>query len=308
MKITTVLAGDLTRPNSLPATPDVVSNQHNVQADYNYYLHYSITTPGFEVSLINAAVSNNDTLQVQNGQKSLILLPLENTFTFKIAGFTNPITLHHRTYNIFHVPALTIESELKAKHIYALVLISLPSAILHDLPPNIESIKFLKAALLDQPVQLFSNHIIASKKIITMIKELPAQRKDHLTKSCKALATLLLEKKDTKKEEEQVHKVASYIDQNMLTKDLTIKFLAEQTKVDANTIKTKFAKYYDHTVHDYIRIKKLQVAAVLLLNKQLTIEEIAYNLRMNPSSLNRLFWEHYKLTPNKYRNQNLQKG
>ncbi|MEY8758940.1 helix-turn-helix domain-containing protein [Chryseobacterium tongliaoense] len=92
-----------------------------------------------------------------------------------------------------------------------------------------------------------------------------------------------------------------------LFSQLTIEQLAEQNNLSLSSFKREFAKLYNDTPANYIKNKKLEKAAELLLVSDQRITEIAFNCGFNDlANFTRSFSDKYHLTPRDYR-QSLKK-
>ncbi|ASK28866.1 AraC family transcriptional regulator [Chryseobacterium sp. T16E-39] len=89
-----------------------------------------------------------------------------------------------------------------------------------------------------------------------------------------------------------------------LFSQLTIEQLAEQTNLSVSSFKREFAKLYSDTPANYIRNKKLEKAAELLLVSDQRITEIAFDCGFNDlANFTKSFGEKYNLSPTSYRQE-----
>lgn len=89
-----------------------------------------------------------------------------------------------------------------------------------------------------------------------------------------------------------------------LFSQLTIEQLAEQTSLSLSSFKREFAKLYNDTPASYIKNKKLEKAAELLLASDQRITEIALTCGFNDlANFTRSFSEKYQRTPREYRQE-----
>lgn len=87
-----------------------------------------------------------------------------------------------------------------------------------------------------------------------------------------------------------------------LFSQLTIEQLAEQSNLSLSSFKREFAKLYNDTPASYIKNKKLEKAAELLLVSDQRITEIAFSCGFNDlANFTRSFSDKYHLTPRDYR-------
>ncbi|MRX41767.1 helix-turn-helix domain-containing protein [Flavobacterium sp. LC2016-23] len=90
-----------------------------------------------------------------------------------------------------------------------------------------------------------------------------------------------------------------------LFSQLTIEELARQNNLSVSSFKREFAKIYDDTPANYIKAKKLEKAAELLLRSNQRITEIAFDCGFNDlANFTKSFTGKYGVTPTNYR-QNL---
>ena len=87
---------------------------------------------------------------------------------------------------------------------------------------------------------------------------------------------------------------------------LTIEELAQQTNLSVSSFKREFTKLYNDTPANYIKTKRLEKAAELLIFSNELISDIAFSCGFNNvPNFTRSFNEKYKVSPTKYRlNQN----
>ena len=89
-----------------------------------------------------------------------------------------------------------------------------------------------------------------------------------------------------------------------LYSNLTLKELAKLTGQSLSTFKRAFEKHFSDTPANYIRHKRMQKAADLLLHSSLSISEVAYQVGFEDSSyFSRLFSNTYELSPSEYRQE-----
>ncbi|WP_454045150.1 helix-turn-helix domain-containing protein [Chryseobacterium sp. Marseille-Q8038] len=92
-----------------------------------------------------------------------------------------------------------------------------------------------------------------------------------------------------------------------LFSQLTIEQLAEQSNLSLSSFKREFTKLYSDTPANYIRNKKLEKAAELLLLSDERITDIAFECGFNDlATFTKNFSDKYRVTPSNYRQE--QKG
>lgn len=90
-----------------------------------------------------------------------------------------------------------------------------------------------------------------------------------------------------------------------LFSQLTIEALAQQHNLSVSSFKREFAKVYNDTPANYIRNKKLEKAAELLLASDERITTIAFDCGFNDlASFSKSFSDKYNTTPTDYRLKN----
>ncbi|CAD0220110.1 helix-turn-helix domain-containing protein [Chryseobacterium sp. JV274] len=97
------------------------------------------------------------------------------------------------------------------------------------------------------------------------------------------------------------------IEANLFTQ-LTIEQLAEQSNLSISSFKREFAKLYDDTPANYIRNKKLEKAAELLLISDERITDIAFDCGFNDlATFTKNFSDKYHISPSGYRQERKEK-
>lgn len=87
-----------------------------------------------------------------------------------------------------------------------------------------------------------------------------------------------------------------------LFSQLSIEELAKQNNLSLSSFKREFTKLYNDTPANYIKNKKLEKAAELLLISDERITDIAYNCGFNDlANFSKSFFDKYKVTPTSYR-------
>ncbi len=89
-----------------------------------------------------------------------------------------------------------------------------------------------------------------------------------------------------------------------LFSQLTIEQLAEQNNLSISSFKREFAKIYHDTPASYIKNKKLEKAAELLLVSDQRVSEIAFKCGFNDlATFTKSFSDKYNISPTNYRRQ-----
>ncbi|WP_343632744.1 AraC family transcriptional regulator [Fluviicola sp.] len=87
-----------------------------------------------------------------------------------------------------------------------------------------------------------------------------------------------------------------------LFSQLTIEELAQHTNLSVSSFKREFAKWYNDTPASYIKTKKLERAAELLLKSDLRITEIAFDCGFNDvANFSKSFTDQFGYSPSNFR-------
>jgi AraC-like DNA-binding protein len=110
----------------------------------------------------------------------------------------------------------------------------------------------------------------------------------------------------TESQAELAKQASSYVLERM-DKRITIKEIADQMHVSQTQLKNSFRNYYGNSVYKYIRSKKMEQAAALLAEGQLSVMEIAGMFGYeNCSKFAAAFRGEYGMSPSDYRRQHRQ--
>lgn len=111
----------------------------------------------------------------------------------------------------------------------------------------------------------------------------------------------------SEKEIDTVLDVSNFIDDN-LSNLPTIEEISSKNFISETKLQKLFQTYYNCSVHDFTRNKRLDKARVLLENSNSTIAEIADELGIRSNSyFSKIFKERYGVTPSNYRGSRLSK-
>jgi len=81
--------------------------------------------------------------------------------------------------------------------------------------------------------------------------------------------------------------------------------LAKLSNLSLSSFKREFKKTYNDSPQSYINTKRLKKAQTLLLNTNLAIGEIAFDIGFNnPQCFTHLFTKNTGIAPSDFRNQN----
>ena len=110
-------------------------------------------------------------------------------------------------------------------------------------------------------------------------------------------------RKYTKSQAELAEQASTYMLEHM-DKKITISEISEMLHVSQTQLKNSFRNYYGESVYKYIRSRKMQLAAAMLAEGQLSIMEIAgmYGYE-NCSKFAAAFRGEYGVSPSSYRKQ-----
>ena len=110
----------------------------------------------------------------------------------------------------------------------------------------------------------------------------------------------------TESQAELAKQASGYVLERM-DKRITIKEIADQTHVSQTQLKNSFRNYYGNSVYKYIRSKKMEQAAALQAEGQLSVMEIAGMFGYeNCSKFAAAFRGEYGMSPSDYRRQHRQ--
>jgi len=100
---------------------------------------------------------------------------------------------------------------------------------------------------------------------------------------------------------ELLSKLIGIIDDNMDNPDFNVKTLADEIGLSRMQLYRKLKALVDKTPHDLINDLRLERAAQILVQKQLTVSEVAYMVGFNtPKYFSRCFREKYGMLPSQY--------
>lgn len=99
-----------------------------------------------------------------------------------------------------------------------------------------------------------------------------------------------------------VEKFRKLVDQNLTSDKLSISFLCEQLGMSQTTFFRKMKSVLDVSPNDYIRVARIERAAVVLLRtNDVRISDVAYEFGFSsPSYFTRCFIQHYGMSPKDY--------
>lgn len=129
--------------------------------------------------------------------------------------------------------------------------------------------------------------------------------KDYFSSPLSAF-DLLAGKKIHKEDKEFLEKVLMVINEHLKSKELSAAFIASELNTSTRQLYRKISELGETSLSDMIKECKLHVAKNLLLNTQMTIDEIAYNSGFsNRATFYNVFAAKYNTTPKEYRKKSL---
>jgi YesN/AraC family two-component response regulator len=100
---------------------------------------------------------------------------------------------------------------------------------------------------------------------------------------------------------ELLSKLIGIIEENMSDPDFSVKTLADGVGLSRMQLYRKLKALVDKTPHDLINTIRLERAAQILVQKQMTVSEVAYMVGFNtPKYFSRCFREKYGMLPTQY--------
>lgn len=112
---------------------------------------------------------------------------------------------------------------------------------------------------------------------------------------------ILLEGMLTPKYSDKIDKATRYINEN-LTNDLSIQSIAESINISKSVLYRDFRKYFNCTVNEYVNALRVDRAALLLAESEMSVEEIAGATGFSSSSyFGKTFKRIKGVTPVKFR-------
>lgn len=101
--------------------------------------------------------------------------------------------------------------------------------------------------------------------------------------------------------DETLQKALTYIDEN-LDKDLSIKSISKGINVSKSALYSKFHSLLDCTIGEYVNKKRIEKSAQLLVESNMSIEEISQKSGFSSASYyTKIFKQHMGITPHKYK-------
>ncbi|MFD2434624.1 helix-turn-helix domain-containing protein [Mesonia maritima] len=115
---------------------------------------------------------------------------------------------------------------------------------------------------------------------------------------------LKLDKNQQVLRKQEIEKIIA-LTENM-TQDLsvtyTVKEIADAIGININKLQEGFKYLYNDTVNNFIQNKRLEKAQELLINTEISMQEITEKIGLsNPSYFSKVFKERYNITPNQFR-------
>lgn len=101
-----------------------------------------------------------------------------------------------------------------------------------------------------------------------------------------------------------IEKATSFINEN-LEKDLSVEYITKNTHISKNVLYKNFREYFNCTVSEYINKKRVEMSVDLLLNTNMSIEEISQRMGFSSSAYYTQNFKKIKgITPLKFKKSN----
>jgi ligand-binding sensor domain-containing protein/signal transduction histidine kinase/DNA-binding response OmpR family regulator len=109
-----------------------------------------------------------------------------------------------------------------------------------------------------------------------------------------------------KQNEEFLHKVVAFVEQEISNPELNVQILAQQMCISRSLLHKKLTAISGHSANDFITSIRLKKSLVLLRELKGSIAEVAYEVGFNdPKYFSRCFKKYFKLSPTEFLNQSL---
>ena len=115
-------------------------------------------------------------------------------------------------------------------------------------------------------------------------------------------AALQVRSSRERQQDELLNDILQYIDAHYAEQDISLAAIAERFNLTASTLSRLFSQYFHIRFIDYLSDKRMEKAAELLNDTELSIKEIVSRVGyIDVSSFTRKFTQTYKTSPGKYR-------
>ncbi len=143
-------------------------------------------------------------------------------------------------------------------------------------------------------------HLDGADRLLTLLKILDIM--GHADKSeRKILSSIEFTNRFQEKEQSRIDKVCTYINQNY-KKKLKLEDVAAIANMSTTAFSRFFKKSTGKTFVNYVNELRIGWACKLLIETEMTIAEICYEVGFNNlSNFNRRFYERHKMSPRQYR-------
>ena len=143
-----------------------------------------------------------------------------------------------------------------------------------------------------------------SEELFIRIKNLLEQRKRIREKYNKEIETVSSSNIISTADEEFINKALSIVEKNIDKTNFNTEELAKELFISRTQLHRKILAISGQTPGEFIRIIKLKKAANMLLEKKLTVTQIAYEIGFaSPAQFTRAFSKQYKCLPSEYSNK-----
>jgi signal transduction histidine kinase/ligand-binding sensor domain-containing protein/DNA-binding response OmpR family regulator len=199
-----------------------------------------------------------------------------------------------------HMDGIQLSKKLKADKRTS----HIPIILLTALTGDAQEVQGLETGANDYITKPFSFEVLHAK--IRNLLELERQLKTTYTRQIKLVQPeVQLQTED----ERLLQAVVRCLEEHMTSPQLSVEFLSRQVGMSRSSLYSKVLELTGETPVEYIRSYKLEKAAVLLENSDLTISEVAYNTGFStPNYFARAFKAKFNMLPSEYVEQKRRRG
>lgn len=298
MVISSSLAGGLTRlinliQSALPIARYSSGYLHNV------YTVDVLQTKTISVYRLQVTATTKDKITFIKENAPLALFYLLAGKVELTGGQLSNTTLSGKTFTLLYTPLFHFDLTINANSICDLIIVLCPSDLLPEDTHNNRATKFI--------------HARSNKNLDQYLHDL-LQGNDTQNICSKIIAeTFVISDKQERNffrliDEVKIEAVKVYVNENVLSRYLSIKNIAKATKVNPRLINSQFSKIEKKSLHRYVIIKKLEVAAQKLKEKDTIVKNIPREIGMTSSTFYKQFKKHYHMAPDQYRSSHFNAG
>lgn len=104
-----------------------------------------------------------------------------------------------------------------------------------------------------------------------------------------------------------IRRVLSYIEENALDSELNVQKIKLDCRLRDNNVSSRFRFFLGATIRDYLEARRMEAAAVLLMQSRATILEVAFAVGYNSlQTFYGAFRRKYSCTPDAYRRRKME--